>query len=300
MRYGLCAGVLLLTALSAAAQAAPEVVVEGKNEVLYLDDLGKPSRWGPSECTVTASKTRKADGRPTLRIDMPVDHHGGEKRYPIGWPRLYAKLRKPTETQWGAFERFEFLLYATMSRAKPPTQVATFHILCPDRRHATYHRFRKIKLGEWIRVSVPVAKIKDLRNLQRLGFNISESNYKHGDKLRFFLGGFRLVRPKDFELRGMKVRNAVLYQGQPTLKVDLVLAGPPVSIHRALPLTVLRGKERLRVESLPVKVGAQTLEVDIRELKLKPGTYTLTAYDDNPKLRKTARFRVLETPWQER
>lgn len=300
MRYGVCAAALVLTAFSAAAQAAPEVVVQGKNESLYLDGLGKPARWGPSECTVTVSKTRKADGRPTLQIDMPVDHHGGEKRYPIGWPRLYAKLRKPAETQWDAFERFEFLFYATMSRAKPPTQVGTFHIQCPDRRHATYHRFRKIKLNEWIRVSVPVAKIKSLQNLKTIGFNISESNYKHGDKLRFYLGGFRLVRPKDFELRSLKVRNAVVYQGQPTLKVNLELAGPPMKIHRALPLTIRRGKDKLRVESLPVTVGAQTLDVDIRELKLKPGTYTLVAYDDNPKLRRTAPFRVLETPWQER
>lgn len=279
------------------AQAAAELVLEGKQEVLYLDGLGNPKRWGPSECTVEASRDLKADGRPTVHVHMPVDHFGGEKKYPIGWPRMYMKLRKPSETSWDEFERFEFMFYARMSRPKPPPQVATFHILCPDRRKATYHRFRKIELNKWITVSVPIRQIKSLPDLVRLGLNISESNYKHGDKVDFYLGGFRLVRSAEFSVAAMKIRAAVVYRGQPKLRVELHVTGPLARISRGVPFTVRQGKRVLRKETLPVRMGIQTLQIDIGELKLGPGRYSLVAFEGAADRRKAGDFRVVEAPW---
>lgn len=128
----------LAVAMAAALAAAPDkpaLVRDGGDEVLYLDGLADPNRWGPSECTVAASRDLRAAGRATVHMHIPVDHHAGEARYPIGWPRMYLKLKKPAETGWADFERFEFLVLARMSRDRPPRQVIGLQIHCPDRPH---------------------------------------------------------------------------------------------------------------------------------------------------------------------
>ena len=288
----LCLGPAVLAA------GAPDVVIEGKQEVAHLDGLANPKRWGPSECTVTASKDLKANDRPTVHVHMSVDHHGGEKKYPIGWPRMYLKLKRPAETDWSQFERFEFMFQAKMSRDKPPGRVAAFQVQCPDRQHVTYHWFQKIELGKWLTVSIPVAKIKDVPKLARLGFNISESSYKHGDKLDFYLGGFRLVRSADFGVKAMKLAGKAVFQGQPKLKLSLTVTGPPAKISRGVPFALRQGDRTLRKETLPVTVGVQTMQIDISELKLKPGTYQLVAFEDKPGQRKAVEFRVVATPWE--
>jgi len=281
------------------AKGAQGIVREGKSEVLHLDGLADPKRWAPAECTVVASKTLKAIGRPTMHLHIPVDHFAGEKAYPVGWPRMYMSLKRPAETRWTEFERFEFMVHAKMSRAKPPKQVINLQIHCPRKPQAFYRKLSEIKLGEWVLISIPIRRIKNAEEVARLGINISERDYKHGDKLDFHFGAFRLVRSAEFKLLGLKVRSKVVYRGQPKLKVEFDVAGPPLKIARGLPLTVRQGKRGIRTEMLPVKTGLQTVAIEIDELKLEPGDYTLVAFDNDPDRRRSGTFRVVETPWQE-
>ncbi|HUT34672.1 MAG TPA: hypothetical protein VNE39_14380 [Planctomycetota bacterium] len=291
--------VMVLCCLGISARGGQQTVVEGREEVLCLDGLGDPARWGPAECTVEESKELKAQGRPTLHLHIPVDHLAGEKEYPIGWPRMYADL-KEEEKGWTDFERFEFLAYATMSRKRAPRQALSFQVLCPDRRNAFHRNLSEIQLGQWVRLSIPIRSIKSAKDAARLGFNISESDYKHGDKLDFYLGAFRLVRAAEFGLTSLKVLNPVLYQDRPTLKVELDVAGPPQKVAQGLPLALRTGERTIRLNALAVQRGLQSVEVDLREQKLEPGAYTLIAFDDDPARGKVAPFRLVESPWQEK
>ena len=287
-------------ALGLAAMACGgEVVTEGKLQVLYLDGLADPARWGPAECSVKASETLKAEGRPTVHLHIPVDHHGGEAKYPIGWPRMYLDLKKPTETGWTEFERFEFDIHATMSRPTPPRQALNLQIQCPDKRNALHHNLAEIQLGKWARVSIPIRSIKDVEQVARLGFNISESNYKHGDKLDFHIGGFRLVRAAEFGLASLRVTAPVLYRDRPRLSVELEAVGPPGKVARGLPLAVYRDKHPIHRETQPVRRGVQTLALDLSKAKLEAGSYTLVAFDEAPEQRLVAAFRVVESPWED-
>ena len=272
---------------------------EGKDEILHLDDLANPQRWAPSECTVESSTEREAGGRPTLRMHIPVDHHGGEEKYPIGWPRMYSKLRKPAETQWIAFDRFEFSLFAEMSRPGPPRRALTFQIQCPTKPRVFYHHFEGIKLGEWVRVVIPTSDIPHLTDLATLGFNISESDYRDKEVLDFFIGGFRLVRSAECELTSMAIRSPVVFKGRPSLPVELVVVGPPEHVSRGIPFTLRCADQVLRLETLPVRRGRQLLDMGISELELGPGDYSLAAFADDEARRRTGTFRVVETPWQE-
>jgi len=296
--------ILCLAALAAPllAQTPPAVVKEGKEEVQYLDGLASPKRWTPAECTVEPSKDIKTGDRPVLHLHIPVDHQGGEKAHPIGWPRMYLALARSTEANWAEFERFEFKMLLKFSRADLPSGVASFHIYCPDNPHTTYHQVtdKNTKLGEWQTVSIQTRNIKSVAEVAKLGFNINESNYKHGDTLDFYFTGFRLVRSADFGLASFEIRNPAVFKGQPSLKLQLQVSGPPAQISRGLPMTLRKGDALVRQETLPVRTGLQTLDVDVHELKLEPGDYTLTAFDGDKARAKTAAFKVVETPWEEK
>jgi len=299
MRATFAVAALAVACCAALGAGTGEIVVEGKHEVLYLDGIAAPSRWRPAECTVEAATKLKAEGRPTLHVHMPVDYHAGQKQYPVGWPRLYLTLNRSTEGGWHLFERFEFMAYATMSRPTPPKSIIALQIHCPDKHRAISRNLEEIRLGQWVRISIPTRRIKGVADVRVLGLNIAESNYKHGDDLHFYFGGFRLVRSAEFSLNSLAIRNKALFHGQPRLKVEVEVGGPPLKIARALPLTIRGGKQVVRTESLPVKPGLQTLLIDIHELKLAPGTYTLAAFDNEPDKRKSDTFRVVETPWKQ-
>ena len=278
--------------------AGLDTVREGADEVLHLDGLAEAKRWGPAECTVAASKGLKAAGRATVHLHIPVDHKGGEKAYPIGWPRMYLDLR-PGEKGWKDFERFEFMVHATMTRPKPPKRVINLQVQCPDRQRNNNRNLSEIRLGKWTLVSIPISEIRHVENVARLGLNISESDYRHGEKLDFHFGAFRLARAAEFALAGLAVRSRVMYADRPTLKLDLHVVGPPGEVGKGLPLTVRRGKAAIHTEKVAVKRGVQTVRIDLAKAKPVPGTYTVAAFDGDAKRRKAATFRVVESPWQE-
>jgi len=273
--------------------------VEGKLEILHLDGLADPARWGPAECAVKASETLRAEGRPTLHFHIPVDHHGGEKNYPIGWPRMYLELKKPDETSWAEFERFEFLIHAAMSRRAPPRKVLNLQIHCPDKQNALHRNLEEIRLGQWVRVSLPIRSINGVEQVARLGFNISESDYRDGDVLDFCIGGFRLARAAEFGLASLRVTAPVVYRDRPRLSVEVEAVGPPGEVARGLPLAVYRDKRLVHRETLPVRRGVQTLGLTLGKAKLEVGRYTLVAFDEAPEQRVEAVFRVVESPWEE-
>jgi hypothetical protein len=276
----------------------PKPIREGADEVLYLDGLGDPNRWSPAECTITASKRLKAAGRPTLHMHIPVDHHAGQEKYPIGWPRMYLKLA-PAERAWKEFERFEFLVYAAMSRKKPPKRVINLQIQCPDRPR-TYHRnLEEIRLGKWVRVSVPIRQIGNVAEVARLGLNISESDYRHGEKLDFHFGAFRLARAAEFGLAKLEVRSRVMYADRPLLKLALDVVGPERKIGKGVPLTIRRAGNAVHQQKVPVKRGLQTVWIDLAKAGLDPGTYTVMAFVGDQAREKAAPFRIVESPWRE-
>jgi len=288
----------LLAAAVGVAAAAPKVVKEGPDEVVYLDGLADPNRWGPAECTLAPSRQLKASGRPTLHMHIPVDHKGGEKNYPIGWPRAYLKLR-PAERSWGQFERFEFIIHAAMTRPKPPRQALSLQIQCPDRQRNNIRNLSEIRLGRWVRVSIPIREIKHIADVARLGLNISESNYRHGEKLDFRVGAFRLARAAEFALASLAVRSRVMYADRPTLKLELDVVGPPGKIGKGVGLSIQRGVDVVHRLTVPVRRGVQMVRIDLAAAKLPPGAYTAVAFAGDKRRERSAAFRLVESPWQE-
>ena len=290
-------GLLLLPGAAAAGEAARQPG-EGQ-EVLPLDGLADPARWQPSECSLSVAADNRAAGQPTLHLQIPVDYHAGEAKYPIGWPRLYCALRSGVERSWADYDRFEFMILAKASRETLPRSPLNLQVHCPQRPDSTDVNLTQIKLNEWVLVSLPTAEIRQVDRVAQLGFNISESNYQDKDLLDFYIGAFRLVRSVECRVERLTVKAPAIFADRATVLVELVVAGPPARVSRGVPFTLRGGERVLRLETLPVRRGAQTLAVEVTELRLAPGEYSLTAFDADPQRRQSATFKVVESPWRE-
>ena len=168
-----------------AAAAAGAVTVSAAD----FSKIFEIKRWDPYECTVTA-----VEGGMT--VNMPIDHKGGEKNYPIGWPRTYFQRLRPEEKDWSKAKAvsFKFKLEFTGTTQKFPV---TFHVrtLAPGAKkvEGIAVLVPGIVNNKEVAVEIPLEKLKNPENVAFFGFSISESQYKHGENLKFTVRDMKLI-----------------------------------------------------------------------------------------------------------
>lgn len=296
----LCA-LLLLSAGRTLAQAPARMTEEGTDEMLWLDRLCAADNWHPvEECRTRASDLQCPWGGEVLQLYFCVDHHGGEKAYPIGWPRAHMNPAG-WERSWQAWDRFEFMVLAKTSRHQLPKSALILEIGEAKPAHTPSLEFSELE--KWVPVSIPVADILEKSpstrgGVSRLRFVVSESNYQHGDVVEFHVGGFRLVRSLVCEVTALSAVTPVIYAGQPYVTLALTVVGPPADVQRGVPFTIRSATRVVRQEMLPLGPGQQRLDCDISELTLSPGDHELSVFDADKARRKSVSLRVVEEPWK--
>lgn len=259
------------TQLSHSSVAEGMDIAPGR-QVLLLNQLAEPARWTTAECSVDTAPERRED-QPVLHLQIPIDHQGGEAKHPIGWPRIYFSAREG-ESEWFAYDIFSFELYTEVSRPEMEQIPLSFAVFCGGK---TYSENINARQGEWMRISIPCEKLPAPGRVTGLRVSISESSYQHLDVLDFKLGGFRLSRSPDCEITDLSVgiprRDNGLY-----LPVSMLVSGPGSDLPRGVPLQISQGEQVLRLETLPVRRGDFSFLLDLSELHLQPGEYTLTIF----------------------
>jgi hypothetical protein len=117
----------------------------------------------------------------------------------------------------------------------------------------------------------------------------------------FHLGGFRLSRSLSCELTEFAASTPVVYAGQPAVKLNVTVVGPPEQVKRGVPFVLRRqgAKDVVRRETLPLGRGNQVYACDISELDLAPGDYDLVVFDEDPAKRKSVVLKVVAEPWKQ-
>ena len=298
---GLFSAVFLLTFISQAEPATPfnllpaqpTGAVQDVEEYFYLDTLADPAQWQPTE-----AEARSADplnGHPAITFHIDVDHHAGEPKYPIGWPRMY--MRKPNDIPWRDYDKFEFKIHTKASSNLIPAR--TFHLKFTGQPQINFEQTfgpKQLKLNEWTTFSMPTNKIAEITHFSSCGFFISEANYTDKEVLDFTFAEIRLVRSSYCKIVEMETQG-VRYNTCATLPVKMTVFGPASDCARGVPFKIARGDKVLRLETLPVGRGTQTLLMDVSELNLTNGDYTLTAFPDNPDRKLAVSFKVIDSPF---
>ena len=298
---GLFSAVLLLTLISQAEPAAPFNLLPAKpagtvqdvEEYLYLDALADPAQWQATEAE--ARSATPLNGHPALTFHIDVDHHSGEPKYPIGWPRMY--MRKPSDIPWKDYDKFEFKIHTKASSNTIPARTVTLKFTGQPKVSIDIgFGPKQLKLNEWTTFSMPTNKIAEITSFSNCGFFISESNYPDKEVLDFTFAEIRLVRSSYCKIVEMETQG-VRYAATPSLPVKITVYGPASDGARGIPFQIARGDKVLRVETLPVVRGTQTIQMDVSELNLANGDYTLTAFPDNPDRKLTVSFKVIDSPF---
>ena len=154
-----------------------------------LANVATAKRWAPYECTVV--QAGKA-----MTVNMPIDHKGGEKKYPVGWPRLYLEKLTPAEKDWSKAKAlsFKIKLEFTGKTAKQPISFQVRTKGPKDTKNTTaVIDIPGLVNNKEITAVLDLSKVKNLDNVVCLGINISEVHYKHGENVKFTMSDFKLI-----------------------------------------------------------------------------------------------------------
>ena len=296
---------IFATVIGTAAAFNLWAVPAEKIESLPLDNFALPKRWAPAESTLSVSEF-KFNNAPTLKWVVPVDHYTGEPKYPVGWPRTYfSSFRKApaVPADWRDWDFFEFDVKMTLEN-DPQNKSCVVSVMASsaDTPMRFYIQLKKLHDGKTHAVRIPVDKIGNPAKITSWGFSIAESNYKHGAKLTLLAGNFRLTRSSECWINAIKLLTPAITAADNAIKINLSVSGPAGDVARGVPFAIshARSGRMLRKETLPVSRGEKDMEIEVDELKLAPGDYTLTAFPGDKAKSKSVTFKVVSSPYKEK
>ena len=284
-------------------QAGGAAMTEANKERLVLDDMEDVSGWdngSPVETTLSRSDSHVKRGHFALKFANAVDHTKGEKNYPVGWPRTGKNLAKAKMTDWSDYDFFECWIFVETSRSALPGNPLGIGFYHGGHKQSTSMPLKQVCKDAWTKVVIPIAELKDAKDVRRLQFNISESDYKHGDHVDFFIDDVVLTRFIQPAIAELALHRKLLYANASTVAATYKLVGR-------------KGMEQVSVElEIGTGTAAPVAKIAARALRkgelavptgspLPPGAAwaRLSLRDAQGKLidRKQVGFRVIQGPF---
>ncbi len=285
----------------ARADDLPDVPMER----LLIDDMEDVADWyngSPEETMLAASDIHVKEGKFSLEFANVVDHTKGEKNYPIGWPRAGKDLKPLKLTDWSDYEYFECWIYVTTSREALPRDPLGIGFYHSGPKRSTSFPLGDIRKDQWTRIRIPILKIELAADVQRIQFNISESNYSHGDRVNFYIDDVVLTRFAHPVIGSMTAERRLVYTSDRCVTAEFQLLGNRSGKEVNVVLEIGRGEEKFAT----VKGAAADLQGEItaemeagQSLTAGPAWMKLTLHDDSGKPLHTIQslFRVIEGPF---
>jgi len=295
---------LLLVAQQAASQQqATDVAYAADMERLVLDDMEDVSDWyngSTVETTISTDAAHVKQGKTSLKFANRVDHTKGEKNYPIGWPRTGKDLTRTGQSEWSAYDFFECWIYAETSRSSLPATPLSVGFYHSGPKRSTSFPLKEVRKDAWQHIVVPTERLQDAADVRRAQFNISESNYKHGDRVDFFIDDMVLTRFRHPVIGELRPTGRLLYTAEHLITTTYTLMGYRSDGPVQGVLDIGQGTAS-RPESVRATASQRgELQLSLRQ-PLSAGSYwvrlTLIDPQGNVLDRKQATFRVIEGPF---
>jgi hypothetical protein len=213
---------------TAAEQPYGKGMTEANIERLVLCDMADVSAWhneSPAETKLSSSDAHVRQGKFALKFANVVDHTTGEKNYPIGWPRTTLDLAKAKLTDWSEYDFFECWIYVETSRAALPRSPLSLGLTHPGHKASTGRDLREVCKDQWTKIVIPMTEVKDPKNVLRVRFNISESNYQHGDRVDFYICDMVLGRYATPAIAELTLEQNLLYTDARSVAAQFRLVG---------------------------------------------------------------------------
>lgn len=277
-------------------------MTDANREYLVLDDMEDVSDWyngSPEETKISSTDKHVKQGKHSLLFANTVDHLKGEKNYPVGWPRMGKNLGKQGPTDWSAYDLLEFWIYAETSRPNLPHTPLGLGIRHPGHKRSSDFRLSEVTKDAWVRISIPIAKLADPKDVQSIQFHIAEANYKHADRVDFYISPMTLVRFVEPAVADLNVDRKILYTSDRAVTATYRLVGYQGLAETKAELEI--GREAAVVGKASLAAAREGEITLVLPTTLAPGTYRvrLSLRDPSGKLidRNQTEIRVIAGPF---
>lgn len=277
---------------------AQQIVREGAMEKLVLDGGEDVSAWAIAEATVMADGSHVKQGAAAMRFAVPVDHYAGQPDYPIGWPRTYRDFNEPWEQDWSEFEFFSVWIYCSTSREALPREPLGLILYAPDKPRAYNRTLTELKKDEWVHIVIPLTEIARHDNVTRIQFYISESRYRHGDTLDFYVDDIALTRYAAPTIDAFSVGQGAIWADARWLPATFRMLGLKPEQQCAVEFQVRRGQRVTARATRSVGAGEQRVWIDLGTRPLPPGSCEVSARLKGTQEWVRAPVRVVTSPWE--
>jgi hypothetical protein len=271
---------------------------EAELERRVLMDAASAGRWSAAESTLVPSTAHTRAGRAALHWHIPVDHHAGEAKYPIGWPRISYSIRQPAERNWAGWDYLEMWIHTRSSRATLPREPAGIAVYAPDKAGAFNRPLPELAIGQWAHVRIPLTQIPRHEDVRMFQLHISEARYAHGDTLDFFIDEIVLLRYARPTLLEFSARESTAFADAPSIRAHFTLAGVPPGEQAEVVCELQRDGRTMAATAAKLGRGPGQLAIDLGQTRLAPGEYQLLARVAGGG-EASARVRLVESPWAE-
>ncbi len=164
-------------------------IVEETRDLQSLFDLDWRNSGG-REGNVSVAEGEGPWGGKHFDFRVEIDHHNAGQ-YPMGWPSFETQPDPPLD-----FSGFDALQYWIRCDTEMDLKPSIRFILWGDKQLRINTSLPAFEPGKWVQVTHEIRQTPGIDKVDRLHFYLCENEYRHGDKLTFRIGGFRLCNTK--------------------------------------------------------------------------------------------------------
>jgi hypothetical protein len=256
-------------------------IKRGNIEINDLSDSFPQWQNETTEGKLSITNAAGLNGKDGLRWIINVNHKGGEKGYPIGWPRIRCYF-KNSPLNFLKYDYLKYMIKIDSNRNEVDDDITPLGFTIISNKF-----FEETKdIGGRQRVWLPIIfNIHDLidavakgetpwQTINMLQIFIAEANYKDKTKITFDIGSIQLLRFKTPVIVNLKVPTVISLPVE-KLAVKYELTG---NINTGDNYTIIASM----INSAGDKICSTTTKINksttilMNLTKIKPGNYTLT------------------------
>lgn len=263
---------------------------EGEQTRVLIDGTSALG-WNAVEGTLTPTTI---DGEPAMLFRIPVDWHGGEANYPVGWPRIQTNY---TEEQgdWRGWDLIRLRILPRSSTGSLPFRPLGITITSQE-RGGWERDIPSLKYGEWQGVTFDLRDVVSPEKVRANGIFISEDKYADGTTLDFYISRLELVRyirPTVVEFAPVA---SATFTDAKSLPIKIKMYGVPEG--KTVPVQLALKREGKVIATSTVQVGNGETQLTLPLKKpVVPGEYSISAVVSGNA--RSVPIRFVTSPWQE-
>lgn len=263
----------------------------GDVERWVLIDGRSLGEWTAAESTLSLGT---AKGEDAFLFYVPVDWTAGERDYPVGWPRIH--MRIPDErADWRRWEQLRLRVYAPAEGDPLPVDPIGVSLGTGDHHSSWGRNATELRRGDWMEFVFDLSDVPDADRVHSVVVFISESDYRHGDTLRFYVSKLELVRWLTPTLVGLESVPGVAFADAAAVPFGVKMLGVG-SGTAEIEIALKRGATTVSQTTARVVQGTTVVTLPLPSTA-RPGEYTLVARAGTKEL--SHPMRLVASPWQE-